>query len=106
MNGKPMRDSNTAVCMAAPTMLFFTCQYLKRSAKLLDLESNSTLLVCHESHLFKAGRIFGFLSALKKQERNGSLPMDETAKTHGIAECYHTMDLCTMTRSQLDDHGR
>jgi hypothetical protein len=53
MNEKCMRDSNTTVCMAAPTMLFFTYQYLKRSAQLLDLESNSVLLVCHESHLFK-----------------------------------------------------
>jgi len=104
MNGKCMRDSNTVVCMAAPTMLFFTYQYLKRSAKLLDLESNNALLVCHESHLFKEQ---GFLdsSQLLKIEQNGSLPMDETAKTHGIAECYHIMDLCTTTRSHLDDHG-
>jgi hypothetical protein len=84
MNGKCMRDINTAVCMAAPTMLFFTYQYLKRSAKLLDLESNNAPLICHESHLFKER---GFLdsSQLLKIERNGSLPMDETAKTHGIA---------------------
>jgi hypothetical protein len=48
-----MRDNNTTICMATPTMLFFTYQYLKRSAKLLDLESNNALLVCHVSHLFK-----------------------------------------------------
>jgi len=99
-----MRDSNTAVYMATPTMLFFTCQYLKRSAKLLDLESNNALFVCHESHLFKER---GFLdsSRLLKIGRNGSLLMDETAKTDGMAECYYIMDLCTTTRSHLDDHG-
>jgi hypothetical protein len=31
--------------------------------------------------------------------------MDETPKTHGIAECYHIMDLCITTRSHLNDHG-
>jgi hypothetical protein len=69
MNGKCMRDSNTIVCMAVPTMLFFTFQYLK-SAELLDLDSNNALLVCHESHLFKER---GFLdsSQLLKIERNG-----------------------------------
>jgi hypothetical protein len=99
-----MRDSNIAVCMAAPTMLFFTCQYLKRSAKLLDLESNNAVFVCHESHLFKER---GYLDSFRllKIERNGSLLMDETTKTHGMAKCYHIMDLCTTTRSHLDDHG-
>ncbi len=46
--------------------------------------------------LLQTVRILGLLSALKNSV--GSLPINDTTKTHGIYECYHII-------SHLDHHG-
>jgi len=92
MKGKWMLESNTAICMAAPNMLFFTYQFNKEW-KPLVLQSNTPPLICYESHLYKQ---WGFLdcSQLLKIKLNGSLPINDTTKAHGIYEFYHIVDLC------------
>jgi hypothetical protein len=64
-----------------------------KNEKPLVLESNTPPLICYESHLYKQ---WGFLdcSQLLKIKLNGSLPMNDTPKAHGIYECYHIVDLC------------
>jgi hypothetical protein len=76
----------------------------EKNAKPLVPESNNPPLICYKSHLSKQG---GFLdcSQLLKAELNGSFPMNDITKTHGIYECYHIKDLCITTISNLDHHG-
>jgi hypothetical protein len=62
-----------------------------KNEKPLVLESNTPPLICYESHLYKQ---LGFLdcSQLLKIKLNGSLPINDTTKAHGIYECCHIVD--------------
>jgi hypothetical protein len=52
MKGKWMFESNTTICMAAPKVQFFTYGF-NEEQKPLVFESNTPLLICYESHLYK-----------------------------------------------------
>ncbi len=103
MKGKCMHESNTTICMGAPTMLFFTYQFKEQWKAISSWEQHWSSYMLWESFIQGVG-IFD-CSQLLKIELNGSLPMNDTTKTHGIYECYHIRDLFITTISHLDHHG-
>jgi hypothetical protein len=73
-------------------MLFFTYQF-NEEWKAISSWEHTPPLICYESHFYKD---WGFLdcSQFLKIKLNGSLPINDTTKAHGIHECYHIVDLC------------
>jgi hypothetical protein len=65
VKGEWMLESNTAICMAAPTFWFSPINSMKNEKPFL-LESNSPLYMSREP-LIQALRIFVYLSSLKNK---------------------------------------
>jgi hypothetical protein len=92
MKGKCMCESNTTICMAAPTMLFFTYQFKEEWKAISSWEQHRSHYILWEPFIQGVG--FLDCSQLLKIKLNGNLPINDTTKAHGIYECYHIVDSC------------